>query len=210
LDGSVEACAVANNHSFDYGQAGLDETRATLASAGIDYFGYKDTLIREVNGIKIGFFGFSFDSNADNIREIMDWLWAEGAEVVVAYFHDGIELDHYPSASQIAAAHTSIDYGASAVIMSHPHVVQGTENYNGGFVAYSLGNFCFGGHTNPRDKDSMIVQLEFTRTDEGIGCVPNIIPCSITSTPGTNDYRPMVLGGEEGQRVLDKIAAMSR
>jgi hypothetical protein len=55
----------------------------------------------------------------------------------------------------------------------------------------------------------MIVQLEFTRTDNGIECAPHIIPCSITSTPGTNDYRPMVLTDEEGQRVLDKIAGMS-
>jgi poly-gamma-glutamate synthesis protein (capsule biosynthesis protein) len=139
----------------------------------------------------------------------MDNLWAAGAEVVVAYFHDGIESVYSPSASQIAAAHASIDYGASAVIMSHPHVIQGVEEYNGGFIAYSLGNFCYGGHTNPSDKDSIIVQLEFTRTAEGIDCAPEIIPCSITSTPGTNDYRPTTLTGEEAQRVLDKITEMS-
>jgi poly-gamma-glutamate synthesis protein (capsule biosynthesis protein) len=209
LDGSVEACNLANNHTLDYGRGGLDETKTTLTEAGIDFFCYDDILIREVNGIKIGFFGFSFDSNADNIREIMDALWNAGAEAVVAYFHDGIESQYAPSASQIAAAHASIDYGASAVIMSHPHVIQGTENYKGGFIAYSLGNFCFGGHTNPDDKDSMIVQLELVRTDGGISCTPSIIPCSISSTPGTNDYRPTILTGEEGQRVLDKITAMS-
>jgi poly-gamma-glutamate synthesis protein (capsule biosynthesis protein) len=208
-DGSVEVCNLANNHTLDYGRAGFDESKATLAEAGIDYFCYDDFLIREINGIRIGFFGFSFDSNADNIRVIMDSLWAAGAEAIVAYFHDGIESTYSPSASQIAAAHASIDYGASAVIMSHPHVIQGVEEYGGGFIAYSLGNFCYGGHTNPDDKDSMIVQLEFTRTAEGIDCTPEIIPCSITSTPGTNDYRPMVLTGEEGQRVLNKITEMS-
>jgi poly-gamma-glutamate synthesis protein (capsule biosynthesis protein) len=208
-NGSVEACNLANNHTYDYGRAGLEETRATLAEAGIDYYGYDDILIREVNGIKIGFFGFAFDSNTYNIQAIMDKLWSEGAEVIVAYFHDGIEKEYTPSANQLAAAHTAIDYGASAVIMSHPHVIQGTEEYNGRFVAYSLGNFCYGGHNNPDDKDSMIVQLEFTRADGSIDCKPRIIPCSLTSTPGTNDYRPMVLTDEEGQRVLDKITAMS-
>jgi poly-gamma-glutamate synthesis protein (capsule biosynthesis protein) len=207
--GSVEACNLANNHTLDYGRAGFDETKTTLAEAGIDYFCYDDFLIREINGIKIGFFGFAFDSHADTIRVIMDNLWAAGAEAIIAYFHDGIETRYSPSASQVAAAHTSIDYGASAVIMSHPHVIQGTEEYNGGFIAYSLGNFCYGGHTNPTDKDSMIVQLELTRTAEGIDCTPEIIPCSITSSPGTNDYRPTVLTGEDGQRVLDKIAEMS-
>jgi poly-gamma-glutamate synthesis protein (capsule biosynthesis protein) len=209
-DGSVEACNLANNHTTDYGRAGLEETRATLTEAGIDYYGYDDILIREVNGIRIGFFGFAFDSNASNIHAIMDRLWTEGAEVIVAYFHDGIEKEYTPNASQLAAAYTAIDYGASAVIMSHPHVIQGTEEYDGRFIAYSLGNFCYGAHNNPDDKDSMIVQLEFTRVDGGIDCKPHIIPCSLTSTPGTNDYRPMVLTGEEGQRVLDKITAMSR
>jgi poly-gamma-glutamate synthesis protein (capsule biosynthesis protein) len=209
LDGSVEACSIANNHTLDYGYNGRDDTKTTLTEAGIDYFGYDDVLIREVNGIKVGFFGLAFNSDTETIHKLMDTLKADGAEVLIAFFHDGIEAQYAPSASQIAAAHTSIDYGASAVFISHPHVIQGTEEYNGGFIAYSLGNFCYGGHGNPNDKDSMIIQLELTRDAEGVECSPTIIPCSITSTPGTNDYRPTVLAGEEGQRVLDKIADMS-
>jgi poly-gamma-glutamate synthesis protein (capsule biosynthesis protein) len=208
-DGGVEVCNLANNHTLDYGRAGFEETKETLASAGIDYFCYNDILVREVNGIRLGFFGFSFDSNADNIREVMDQLSAEGAEAVVAYFHDGIESQYSPSASQIAAAHAAIDYGAATVIMSHPHVIQGVEEYNGRFIAYSLGNFCYGGHTNPADKDSLIAQLEFTRGAEGITCTASLIPCSISSTPGTNDYRPMILADEEKERVMDKIAEIS-
>jgi len=207
---SVEVCNLANNHSLDFGLEGFEETKRVLKDAGIDYFVYDDILVREVNGIKIGFFGFSFDSDPDNIHEIMDQLYAADAEVIVAYFHDGIEGYYYPNDSQVEAAYTAIDYGASAVIMSHPHVLQGTEEYNGGFIAYSLGNFCFGGNTNPDDKDCMMVQLEFSRESGGITCTPHVIPCSITSTPGTNDYRPMVLEGEEAQRVLDKIAEYSR
>ena len=207
--GSVEVCNLANNHNIDYGYAGFEETKEVLNNAGIDYFAYSETLVREVNGIRIGFFGLAFDSSPGNIYSAMDRLWSDGAEAIIAYFHDGIESQYYPSENQIAAAYTAIDYGASAVIMSHPHVIQGTEEYNGGFIAYSLGNFCYGGHTNPNDKDSMIVQLEFVRTDTGITCIPKVIPCSITSTPGRNDYRPVVLSGEEGQRVLDKIAEYS-
>jgi poly-gamma-glutamate synthesis protein (capsule biosynthesis protein) len=208
-EGSVEACNFANNHTMDYGEAGYDETLATLTDAGIDFFGYDEGLVREVNGIKIGFFGFAFDSNTDNIYWAIEDLKANGAEVIVAYFHDGIEKTYSPTSSQITAAHAAIDYGASAVIMSHPHVIQGTEEYNGAFIAYSLGNFCYGGHTNPDDKDSMIVQLEFIRTDTEITCSPNIIPCSITSTSGMNDYRPSVLTGDEAERVLNKIEDMS-
>ena len=208
--GSVEVCNLANNHTMDYGYEGFYETQQVLYDAGIDYFAWDETLVREANGIRIGFFGLAYTSDPDYIYSVMSWLWSEGAEVIVAYFHDGIEGSYYPYDNQIAAAYTAIDYGASAVIMSHPHVIQGIEEYNGGFIAYSLGNFCYGGHTNPSDKDSMIVQLEFIRTDNGITCTPHIIPCSISSTPWTNDYRPTVLDGEEGQRVLDKIAQYSR
>ena len=209
--GSVEMCNLANNHIMDYGYDGFYETQRTLDSAGIDYFVWDDTFVKEVNGIKIGFFGFSFDPDAYNIQVAMDQLWDDGAEVIVAYFHDGIEGSYNPSDSQIAAAYAAIDYGASAVVMSHPHVIQGIEEYEGGFIAYSMGNFCYGGHTNPNDKDSMIVQLEFLRSYDGsISCTPYIIPCSITSTPGTNDYRPSVLSGAEAQRVLEKISAYSR
>jgi poly-gamma-glutamate synthesis protein (capsule biosynthesis protein) len=210
LDGDVQACNFANNHTLDYGTAGLEQTKATLEAAGLGQFGYNDVLVQDVNGIKIGFYGFAFDSDAGNIAEITQKVKDQGAEVIVAYFHDGIESTYTPSTSQINAAYAAIDNGAAAVIMSHPHVIQGTEEYNGGFIAYSLGNFCYGGHTNPSDKDSMIVQLEFERTDDGISCSPSVIPCSITSTPGTNDYRPSVLTGSEAERVLTKIAEISR
>jgi poly-gamma-glutamate synthesis protein (capsule biosynthesis protein) len=209
LDGSVEACNMANNHSFDYGQQGFKDTKDTLRGAGIDYFVYDEVLVREVNGIKLGFFGFAFDSDAGNIQAEMDKLYAAGAEAIIAYFHDGIEMSYAPTGSQVSAAHTAIDYGAQAVIMSHTHCLQGIEVYNGKPIAYSLGNFCYGGHTNPSDKDSMIIQLEIAREGEGFNVGYNVIPCSISSSQGYNDYRPVVLEGDEAQRVLDKIEGMS-
>jgi poly-gamma-glutamate synthesis protein (capsule biosynthesis protein) len=209
LDGDVEVCNLANNHTLDYGYDGFNQTKEVLQQAGIEYFVYDDVLVREVNGIKVGFFGFAFDSDAGNIQAAMDNLWSDGAEVIIAYFHDGIESTYTPSASQINAAHAAIDYGAQAVIMSHTHCLQGIEEYNGRPIAYSLGNFCYGGHTNPSDKDTMIFQLQLARTDGGFDVGYKVIPCSISGSSAYNDYRPVVLGGEEQQRVFDKIATMS-
>ena len=59
-------------------------------------------------------------------------------------------------------AHYAIDQGANLVIGHHPHVVQGVEKYKNAYIAYSLGNFCFGGNQNPADKDTMIFQQSFT------------------------------------------------
>ncbi|MCL2757390.1 MAG: CapA family protein, partial [Coriobacteriia bacterium] len=145
---SIEVCNLANNHMNDYGSQGYAETMQVLSNAGIDYFGWENTVVRDVNGIKIGFFGFAFNSNGDTIKAAMDQLRADGAEVIVGYFHDGIELDRYPSGSQRAAAYAAIDYGASAVLMSHVHIVQGVENYKDGFIAWSMGNFCVGQYNN--------------------------------------------------------------
>ena len=68
---------------------------------------------------------------------------------VVIILHWGTELATAPDRGQVAFAHACIDSGADAVIGHHPHVLQGIERYGRGVIAYSLGNFIFGG--NERD-----------------------------------------------------------
>ena len=88
---------------------------------------------------------------------------------------------------------------------------EGIEKYNGKYICYSLGNFCFGGNSTPGDTDSMIVQQTFTFHKGKLkkSSKLNIIPCSITSSSGYNDYCPVPLTGDEKQRVLDKISQYS-
>ena len=69
--------------------------------------------------------------------------------------------------TQKKLAHLAIDEGADLVIGHHPHVLEGIEKYNGKYIAYSLGNFCFGGNKNPSDKDTMIFQQTFTIDADG-------------------------------------------
>ncbi|MGN1162085.1 MAG: CapA family protein, partial [Candidatus Fimenecus sp.] len=101
--------------------------------------------------------------------------------------------------------------GADLVIGHHPHVLQGVESYKGKMIAYSLGNFCFGGNQNPRDKDTMIFRQTFTVTGSGVASDENyeIIPCSISSTSGRNNYQPTPAEGSEKQRIIDKIQKFS-
>ena len=93
----------------------------------------------------------------------------------------------------------------------HPHVLQGIETYKGVDICYSLGNFCFGGNSNPSDKDTMIFQQTFTFEDNVRieDNQTNIIPCSVSAHSSYNDYRPTPTTGEEAQRILDKIADRS-
>jgi len=209
--GSIEVVSLANNHTFDYVMEGYLETQQVLEDAGVEFFTRETPFIRDVNGIKVGILGFSFDLyTITGIKTAIERAFSDGAEVIITYFHEGIEYAYYPSELQRAAAYTAIECGAAAVIMSHPHVIQGLEEYQGAFIAWSLGNFCFSPFLYPADRDSMIVQLELVRTEEGITCTPNIIPCYYSSTSGPNDFKPVVLHGDEAQRLLDRIAGLSK
>ena len=101
----------------------------------------------------------------------------------------------------------AIDEGADLVCGHHPHVLQGIETYKGKNIVYSLGNFCFGGNSSPSDMDTMIFQQTFTITSDGVQAdnVTNIIPCSISTADGYNNYQPTPATGDEATRIKSKI-----
>ena len=130
-----------------------------------------------------------------------------GAQIIVTAFHWGTEKSTQPDETQQSLAHTAIDLGADLVVGHHPHVLQGIEQYRGKYIAYSLGNFCFGGNSTPSDMDTMIFQQTFTVGKNGMlqDSQINIIPCSISSDPGWNNYQPTPAQGQEAERIMNKI-----
>jgi poly-gamma-glutamate synthesis protein (capsule biosynthesis protein) len=214
-EGSVEAANLANNHSRDYGEQSYTDTIAALDAAGIVNFGYDRTAVMDVNGVKVGLVGTyelaegmgCEEEMIANIKAVED----QGAQIVIVSFHWGIERENYPDETQVSLAHSAIDHGADLVLGHHPHVLQGIEVYNGKNIVYSLGNFCFGGNSNPSDKDTMIFQQTFTVQNGELveDNVTNVIPCSLSSESGRNTYQPTPLEGEEKDRVMAKIEEFS-
>ena len=214
-EGSVEAANLANNHSRDYGEQSYTDTIAALDAAGIVNFGYDRTAVMDVNGVKVGLVGTyelaegmgCEEEMITNIKAVED----QGAQIVIVSFHWGIERENYPDETQVSLAHSAIDHGADLVLGHHPHVLQGIEVYNGKNIVYSLGNFCFGGNSNPSDKDTMIFQQTFTVQNGELveDNVTNVIPCSLSSESGRNTYQPTPLEGEEKDRVMAKIEEFS-
>ncbi len=159
---------VANNHALDYGTDALIDTCDTLDAAGVLHVGAGKNLeeakkpqIIEKNGKKIGFLGvtrvfptgdwaasatrpgmFSAYDTAPVVNEIKKLK--EQCDYLVVYIHWGIERNTQPESYQREMGHQYIDAGADLVVGSHPHVLQGIENYNGKWILYSLGNFVFG------------------------------------------------------------------
>ena len=208
---SVESVTVANNHSRDYGPQSLTDTKATLDAAGVVHFGYDETSVVDVNGIKVGLIGIyeliDHTGRAQQVKDHIAKVKSEGADVVIVIFHWGIERDAAPNSHQTMLARLAIDEGADLVCGHHPHVLQGIEVYKGKNIVYSLGNFCFGGNSNPSDKDTMIFQQTFTFTKDGMkeDNVTNVIPCSLSSEKSRNNYQPTPATGEEAARILKKI-----
>lgn len=211
--GSVEAVNTANNHSHDYGEQSFDDTLAALDDAGIVHFGYDETAVMDVKGIKVGLVGiyelYDHLEREQQLKDNIAKVKADGAQLIVVIFHWGNETETVPDSNQTTLGRIAIDEGADLVCGHHPHVLQGIETYKGRNIVYSLGNFCFGGNSSPSDMDTMIYQQTFTIDADGVkkDNVTNIIPCFISSAAydGYNNYQPTPAEGDEATRILGKI-----
>ena len=162
----------ANNHAFDYGIAGYEKTinafrnRYNVFGSGSYREAYSVKMI-DIKGIKIGFLALCYAARFgvfDNIscKEglgcayindlcVNHVILAAKKEVdfLIILPHDGIEYIDVPLPETIARYRDFIDYGADAVIGTHPHCPQGWEKYRGKLIFYSLGNFFFNSKENP-------------------------------------------------------------
>ena len=213
--GSVEAAAMGNNHRLDYGEQGSEDTVAALEEAGIPYAFDDRVGVYEVKGVRIGFVAvneFSFGSVVERyLKDGIAKLKEEGAQLVIACCHWGEERMEEPEDYQKTLGRKCIDWGADLVLGHHPHVLQGIDLYQGKYIVYSLGNFCFGANRNPDDKDTMIFQQTFTLGESGMmeAGEARVIPCSISSISSRNDFRPTPAQGGEYTRILERINGLS-
>jgi poly-gamma-glutamate synthesis protein (capsule biosynthesis protein) len=162
--------SLANNHAMDYCAQGLLDTCAELDAAGIAYVGggsdscraWQAQVLRR-GSTKVGFLACSMvvpaasragedtpgiATHAKAMSEELAQALAElneRSDIVVVTFHWGYEGYRRHAAYQQEIARGCIDAGADVVVGHHPHCLQGVELYNGGVIAYSLGNFLFTG-----------------------------------------------------------------
>ena len=207
---SVEAANLANNHSKDYGEVSLEDTKMYLDAENILYcHGEDDVAIAEINGIKVGLVGINYLNDVmrteleNSIKKAEDM----GAQITLLSIHWGIEKATAPTAEQIEVAHKAIDLGVDLVIGTHPHVLEGFEKYKGRYICYSLGNFSFGGNNAPSDMDTAIFRQTFTIKGDALLDDDNfeVIPCRISSVDGYNNYQPIPAEGEKRERIIERL-----
>lgn len=213
-EGSIEAVSFANNHTYDFGQSGYDDTVKLLSDADIAYACDDVYGIYETKGIKIGF--VSVDEHYDGklvevwLEDGISNLRQQGADLVIAAIHWGRAENEKTSDTddyQIILSKKCIDWGYDLVIGNHVHVLQGISKHKGKYITYSLGNFSYGGSKNPVDKDTGIFQQIFTFVDGELQVDDNVrfIPCYSSSSKKTNNYQPIVATGNDAKRIIDKM-----
>ena len=127
------------------------------------------------------------------------------ADVVVVSFHWGRERRYGPEPYQQRLGRAAIDAGALLVLGHHPHVLQGIEAYGGGLIAYSLGNFIFGGKWKPDDTDSILLKVRLRAA--GVADY-EVVPLTLGLYPHA-PFQPVELSGSEAARVRARLAALS-
>ena len=169
LDGllfaGVDVVSLANNHIFDWGGAALCNTRQRLIASGIGVVGagcdYTEANAPYVHtfpdGSSVGFLGYtSFYPNGaagehnpgiseysdDQMKAAIASL-QEVVDVVIVSLHWGEEYQSQSNTEQQQVGRILIDAGADIIAGHHPHTIQEVEEYNGGWIVYSLGNFIF-------------------------------------------------------------------
>ena len=162
--GGFDVAALANNHVFDYGAEGFRSTVRALDELGIRHYGAGSDdreawtpLICELDGIRIGFTGFTeghdFTAAAPGKPGVAGWDVARAravvrdlksrCDVVIVIPHGGIEYAAHPSRYCIDAYREIAREKPDAIVAHHPHVPQGLEFRDGVPIFYSLGNFMF-------------------------------------------------------------------
>ena len=208
-EGSVEFVTLANNHVLDYGQQGYADTKAAVEAEGLGYVGRDEYAVYETeSGLRIGVYGLSFGT-VDQIKAGIAALKELDVDFIIAAMHWGDEGSYHVNSEQITLAHACIDAGADFVYGSHPHTLQPIEEYKGKFIYYSMGNWTFGGNTNPRDKDTFILRMVLEMSADGSVTVfsREHIPCASSGVLDGNNYQPVPYeeGSEEYLRTLSKL-----
>jgi len=205
--GGIEAVALENNHVFDHGQAGLDETKATLDAAGIVWSDSQHVGVYTVNNVTIAM--LTYQQYRDKVEELLvqvplDVQNAKAQyDIVIVSFHWGQELDYKPNRNQINLGRATIDAGADLVLGHHSHRINPIEKYKDRYIVYSLGNFSFAGNNKPSDMSTFLFQVRFNVKGDTVESDSfRIIPSRISSKTDYNDFAPTPF---TDQRLIDNV-----
>lgn len=223
LDMGVDIVALANNHSYDYGEISLTDTLDTLNGVALPYVGAgrnideashpvsfiaNDLRISIINATQIEKLDRPDTPGATDTRPGTFRCWYDDtildkirearnhSDYVITYIHWGEELQEEIDWAQKELAPKLVEAGANLVIGDHPHILQKIDYINGVPVVYSLGNYWFNG----KNRDTGLLQLSLdSSANPTIRFIPATEPNMVTTIASDN----------EKQRILNHLREIS-
>ena len=178
---------LANNHFYDYGDAGVKNTLRICKEASIDTVGGGENITdaskvmyKQINGQVLAVinccereFSIATDTSggANPLNPIRQYYAIREARLkadyVLVIVHGGHEHFQLPSPRMVETYRFFVDAGADAVVNHHQHCYSGYEFYNGKPILYGLGNFCFAANNRVQSSwyEGFFVIIDFSRGD---------------------------------------------
>ncbi len=178
--------SLANNHSADFGDSGLDDTRRNISEHGMLAVGLKDEIVyQQIRGVRVAWIGFSYLHRHNSIHDMDEvsrlvHTARESANLVIVTFHGGAEgsdalravddEEKYLGENRgnvVRFARTAVESGADLVLGHGPHVLRGVECYWQKLIVYSLGNFVGYGAFSTKRAAAVSTILDVTIDQDG-------------------------------------------
>jgi len=213
LDSLVKArfthWSLANNHSYDFGEAGFLETINQLELRNFTTFGDPNNLASSslttlfVNDQVINVLALNTVTSSpaeEKLKQTIESAKSK-SDYVFVYVHWGDEYQPVHNKNQQRLAHLMIDAGVDLIIGHHPHVVQDIELYKNKLIFYSLGNFIFDQYFSPEVQTGLVLNIR----PENRKLHVNLIPVSSIESR----IQPHLISGDELSMFLSTLAARS-
>ncbi|WP_258360071.1 CapA family protein [Moorella sulfitireducens] len=236
-DGGFDVMNIANNHILDYDTPAFLQTMDLLKKAGIEYFGggrdldqARQPVVVEVNGVRLGFLGYSDMADiywshkyprrfratdtqpgiaplvVDNTYLVEDILQdvqklKPAVDVVIVSLHWGTEYQRTPSDEQRQVARCLAEGGVDIILGHHPHVFQGLEVYKDSLIAYSLGNFIMDQNWSRETCQGLLLKIEVA---EAGWQQAEILPVQIV------EEQPRQAEGKDAVIILSEVQDLSK
>jgi poly-gamma-glutamate synthesis protein (capsule biosynthesis protein) len=214
----VKAVSLANNHIFDFGDSGFNDTVDCLGKLSIDWFGAKNKDL-VLNDYGLAFHGYcSYNTNPVGLKSVFN---RQGVEPLnynnvvkniekysneglfnIISVHSGIEHVNLASSDDVLFARKLSKLSDYIYFGHHPHVLQGVEKCNNSLLAYSLGNFCFDDVYDDRTNQVLVKQSDNNKSS--IILVVTIDNLKITSVEKIPIYQ-----GESKVHINHHLAQLS-
>jgi poly-gamma-glutamate capsule biosynthesis protein CapA/YwtB (metallophosphatase superfamily) len=155
---------LANNHSFDLGEEGLDATIKAIHEFGADFVGTaKKPFIYLGSGLRLDAQTLWFQNNDNHTSKYIKAPILNDEDQVIKYLHWGEEFEESPTEQQ----ELDVEVLGHPILVCghHGHCPQPIQFVDSTLVAFSLGDFMSNYDLNAPE-NGILMRVEFSKSDK--------------------------------------------